>query len=93
LVLRAYVRSRWRQVADSTLHGHRGADRFRVAGRWHGQMVPGRRVQILVELHGHGRWTTHKTLTLTVRSPYTTRILNHIQAAIGIRAHASLVHR
>jgi hypothetical protein len=77
LVLRVRSHGHWRQAAVATLHGHPGANRFRLAGRWHGQMLPARRVQILVKLHTHGRWATHKTLTLTVHSPYTTRILHH----------------
>jgi len=77
LDLMVRVHGRWRQVATTTLHGHRGNNSFRVAGRWHGQLVPGRTTHILLRLKRGSTWTTVKTLNLTVHSPYTTKILNH----------------
>ena len=66
----------WKQVAAATLHGHKGHNSFRVGGRWHGQLVPHRTMHILVHIQQGTNWALVKTLTLTVHSPYTTRVLN-----------------
>jgi hypothetical protein len=66
----------WRPVAVALLHGHGGANSRRLAGRWHGQLVPARRVEIVVAIRVNGTWTPRRTMLLTVRSPYTTRILS-----------------
>jgi hypothetical protein len=76
LVLRVRSDGHWRQDALATLRGHEGANRFRLAGRWHGHLVPAGRVQILVELHPNGRWVVKKRLGLTVHSPFTRRVLH-----------------
>ena len=54
-------------VATTTLHGHRGINRDRIAGRWHGHLFPTGPVQILVQIQHDHRWTTAKTISLTVR--------------------------
>ncbi len=68
--LQTPVHGRWRQVAITTFHGHAGPNRFRIAGRWRGQLVPSRTVQLLVQTKQAGTWKTHRTLRLTVRSPH-----------------------
>jgi hypothetical protein len=67
----------FKQVAVTTLHAHKGSNSFRLGGRWHGQLVPHRRVQILVLIKPGASWTPNKTLKLTVNSPYTTRLIRH----------------
>ena len=76
LGLMAKTHGRFKQVATTTLHGHRGHNSFRVGGRWHGQLVPHRTMHILVDLRQGTHWTLVKTLKLTVHSPYTTEVLN-----------------
>lgn len=76
LTLMAKVHGRWRQVAITTLHAHRGHNRFRVAGRWHSQLVPRRATRLLVALEHGSIWTVVGKLKLTVHSPYTTKILS-----------------
>ena len=48
VLLRALVHGHWKQVAATKLHGHRGANSDRIAGRWHGHLFPVGAVQILV---------------------------------------------
>lgn len=48
LVLRAHANNGWQSVATSRLNAHAGLNHYRIAGRWHGHLVPARRVQILV---------------------------------------------
>jgi len=67
LVLRAKVHGHWRQVAMTSVHGRRGSNSYRIAGRWHGQLVPARPVQLLVQLESNGHWQTRKVLALVVR--------------------------
>jgi hypothetical protein len=80
LVLRTRVHGHYRQVATTILHGHRGfnQDRIagrwheglnhdRIAGRWHGHLFPVGPVQILVQVPQGHHWTTKKTIRLTVR--------------------------
>lgn len=67
LVLLARAAGRWHQVALTVVYGREGADRYRIAGRWHGQLVPERRVEMLVQVKRAQGWTTAKTLHLTVR--------------------------
>jgi virginiamycin B lyase len=93
LTLRAREHGRLRAVAVASVSGRRGPNRIRLAGRWHGQMVPARRVQIVVALRAHGTWTTRRTLWLTVRSPYTTRVLDHGVAALRTRVLALVAGR
>ena len=76
LTLMAKIHGRWKQLAISTLHGRKGPNSIRVAGRWHGQLVPHRTIRILLRIDNHGTWTLVKTFTLVVNSPYTTKILN-----------------
>ena len=83
LALRVLADGRWRPVAFAILHAHRGANSFRLAGRWHGQMVPARRVEIVVALRARGRWTARRTVQLTIRSPYTTKILDAAHSVPG----------
>ena len=76
LTLMAKLDGHWKQLATSMLHGHKGPNSIRVAGRWHGQLVPHRTIRILLRIHKNGTWTLVKTFTLVVNSPYTTKILN-----------------
>lgn len=84
----------WRRVAADTVNGHRGTNPIRIAGRWNGQLVPARAVQILVQARTgtgtHARWTTPKTVDLTVRSPYTTKILTWRQKALWVQVRQLL---
>jgi hypothetical protein len=66
LVLRTRSQGHWRQVATAAVHGHGGVNRHRIAGRWHGLLVPAGPVEILVEAQQGGRWVTVKTIHLTV---------------------------
>jgi hypothetical protein len=66
LVLRTRVDGHWKQVATTTVHAHGGVNVDRIAGRWHGRLVPAGPVQILVQIQPDGHWTTVKTLRLTV---------------------------
>jgi DNA-binding beta-propeller fold protein YncE len=77
LVLTAKTRRAWRQVASTLLRPHATANRYRLAGRWHGQLVPARHLRLLVQLAHGGHWRTRTTMTLTVHSPFTT--INHPQ--------------
>ena len=54
-------------VATAALQGHRGANRFLIAGRWHGELVPAGPVQIIVRLGHDQHWVTLRTISLTVR--------------------------
>jgi WD40 repeat protein len=67
LVLRIRVHGRWNQVATTTLHGHPGINRDRIAGRWHGDLIPTGPVQICVQIQRDGHWRTTKTIRVTVR--------------------------
>lgn len=68
LALIAKVDGQWRQVATTTIHGHKGANRHRLAGGWHGQLVPARPVRLRVETKPDARgWVVGRTLRLTVR--------------------------
>jgi WD40 repeat protein len=66
LVLRARPDGEWKQVATSTVHAHTGSNEFRIAGRWHGALLPARPVQILVQIRAGSHWKTKATLRLTV---------------------------
>ena len=50
LLLRTRARGHWTQVASTTLQGHRGVNRHRIAGRWHGHLFPTGPVQILIQI-------------------------------------------
>jgi hypothetical protein len=67
LVLQTRVHGRWKQVATAQLHGDPGVNRDRIAGRWHGRLVPTGRVRILVQIQADDHWRTAKTIGLTVR--------------------------
>jgi DNA-binding beta-propeller fold protein YncE len=68
LVLRRRLHGEWRQVAAIRIDGHAGINRHRIAGRWHGQLVPDGAVQLAVQIRrDDGRWQTAKTIALTVR--------------------------
>jgi hypothetical protein len=65
-VLRARIDGHWRAVKAISIRAHAGANRYRLAGRWGGQLLPARQDQIQVGLGDHGHWHTKKTLTITV---------------------------
>jgi hypothetical protein len=67
LVLETRLNGHWKQVATATLHGHLGVNRDRIAGRWHGRLVPAGPVRILVQIQPDHHWRTAKTIALTVR--------------------------
>jgi hypothetical protein len=67
LVLRTRPRGHWTEVATAMLHGHRGVNRARIAGRWHGHLFPTGAVQVLVQIQRDQHWRTAKTIGLTVR--------------------------
>ena len=66
LLLHTHTQRHWTRVASTTLRGHRGINRRRIAGRWHGHLYPIGAVQILVQIQRDHRWTTAKTIGLTV---------------------------
>jgi hypothetical protein len=57
----------YRRVATTILRGRQGANLYRIAGRWHGHLLPVGPVQIRVQIRHDQRWTTKKTIRLTVR--------------------------
>jgi hypothetical protein len=67
LALRTRVHEHWKQVATTNLRAHRGGNRDRIAGRWHGHLVPVGPVQILVQIQRGHLWTTTTKIRLTVR--------------------------
>jgi hypothetical protein len=67
LLLRTVVHGRFKQDSITLLHGHRGVNRHRLAGRWHGHPFPIGRVQILVQIPQDHHWATAKTIGLTIR--------------------------
>lgn len=67
LVPQTRVQGHWKQVATTQLHGHPGVNRDRIAGRWHGRLVPAGPVGILVQIQADDHWRTAKTIGLTVR--------------------------
>jgi hypothetical protein len=69
LLLRTRVHGHWSDVATTTLHGHLGINRDRIAGRWHGHLFPTGAVQILVQIQPDQHWRTAKTIDLTVSHP------------------------
>jgi hypothetical protein len=72
LVLTASTDGKWHQVATTLLHPHASKNRYRLAGRWHSQLVPARHVRLLVQLTHNAQWKTRATLNVTVHSPFTT---------------------
>jgi DNA-binding beta-propeller fold protein YncE len=72
LVLTADSDSKWHQIATTLLHAHAINNRYRLAGRWHGHLVPARHLRLLVQLLNSARWTTRATISLTIHSPFTT---------------------
>jgi hypothetical protein len=67
LVLSAKSNGHWRRVATTTVDAHRGSNSYRIAGRWHGQLLPARQVRVQLQLK-HGRhWQTQKLVLLSVR--------------------------
>jgi hypothetical protein len=67
LVLRTRAHGKHRQVATTILHGHQGFNRARIAGRWHGHLIPVGPVEILVQIQQDRHWSTKKAIRLTVR--------------------------
>lgn len=67
LVLRTHAHGHYKQAATTILHGHQGNNQDRIAGRWHGHLVPVGPVQILVQIQHDHHWRTAKTIGLTVR--------------------------
>jgi hypothetical protein len=67
LVLAARLNGRWRQVATTSVHAQRGSNSYRIAGRWHGQLVPVRKVRLQILLRRDGRWLTQGLVLLSVR--------------------------
>lgn len=67
LVLKAEVGGSWRQVGAASVHGRKGADKIQLAGRWHGALVPARKVMVLVQVKQGSHWTTSDRVALTVR--------------------------
>lgn len=65
-VLEDSVGGTWRQVKTTSVHARRGANQYRIAGRWHGKLVPAGPVRLLVQAKAGARWTTYGTLKLTV---------------------------
>jgi hypothetical protein len=72
LVLTARTNGDWHRVASTLLHAHAATDRYRLAGRWHGQLVPARHVRLLVQQQDNAHWKTLATINLTVHSPFIT---------------------
>jgi hypothetical protein len=66
LTLLARGAARWHEVAVSTIHARPDVNRYRLAGRWHGQLFPSRQLRLVVQLAGDGKWRTSATLQLTV---------------------------
>jgi hypothetical protein len=67
LVLRTRAHGHLRQAATTILPGYQGVNRNRIAGRWHGRLLPAGPVEILVQIQQDQHWTTAKTIGLTVR--------------------------
>jgi YVTN family beta-propeller protein len=67
LVLRIRAHGHWEQAATASLHGHRGINRHRIAGRWHGRLFPADSARIDVQTRRGHQWTTVTTVDLTVR--------------------------
>jgi hypothetical protein len=69
VLLQASTHGRWKTVESAILHAHAGHNTDKVASHWHKQLVPHRKLRLLVQLKQANKWQTKKTLTLTVRSP------------------------
>lgn len=67
LVLEAEAGGSWRRGAATSVHGHKGANKLRLAGRWHGALVPARTVMVLVQVKQGSHWMTGSRVKLTVR--------------------------
>jgi hypothetical protein len=67
LVLRTRTRGQYRPVATRILRGHQGFNQDRIAGGWHGHLLPAGPVQILVQIQQDHHWTTKQTIRLNVR--------------------------
>jgi hypothetical protein len=67
LVLSAEVHGRWRQVAAMSIRAHRGVNGYRLAGRWHGELVPVRQMRLRILVRRDGRWRTQNVVVLSVR--------------------------
>jgi hypothetical protein len=67
LVLQANAKGSWKKVAVAMVSGHGGSNSRVLAGRWHGGLVPARKVRILVQLKAGGHFTTRKTLFVRVK--------------------------
>lgn len=69
VLLQARAHGRWRTVATTVLHGHAGHNADKIATHWHRQLVPHRKLRLVVQLKQANRWPIEKTLAITVRSP------------------------
>jgi hypothetical protein len=67
LVLDRRHQGHWRQAGSSSFAAHRGENRRRIAGRWHGQLVTAGPAQLIVQLRTDGRWVSAKRIRLNVR--------------------------
>jgi YVTN family beta-propeller protein len=67
LVLRTDSRQHWHNASVAWLSSQPGSNTDRVAGRWHGHLIPAGQVRILFQINRNGHWKTLKTLRLTVR--------------------------
>jgi hypothetical protein len=66
LVLSRHDHAGWHSVATASINGHDGLNRVRLAGRWNGALVPAGPVKIALQVQTDGRWTTSRTLRLSV---------------------------
>ncbi|MGH2859082.1 MAG: hypothetical protein ACRDMJ_16530 [Solirubrobacteraceae bacterium] len=63
----AKVRGRWRRVASATSHRHAGHNRTRVAGRWHGKLVPVGQYRLVIYAHNTNTTSGKQTVRLVVK--------------------------
>jgi hypothetical protein len=69
LTLSTRRHGKWRQVGTATSHRHAGHNRIRLAGRWHGKLVPRGTDRITFYAQtNHHRSRTH-TITLHITHP------------------------
>lgn len=73
VLLRTRIGGHFTPVATATLQGHRVANRHRIAGRWHNDLYAIGLAGIRVQIQRDHRWTTAKTIDLTVRHTYQRR--------------------
>jgi hypothetical protein len=66
LVLSRHDDVGWKRVATASISGHIGLNRHRLAGRWHGALVPAGPVRIALQVRKDDHWKTRRTLRLRV---------------------------